>query len=331
MSKDAPSKAKPAADALMIAGSAGFVGKALLRRLAEKNRPLISLYNSHLPEPMAHITPVFADMLRPDHLGSALRSARTVVHLAWSQSFQTRWDDAFWTQEGPKQDSRNIQMVKNLVHAMEDAGTQRIIFLSALGASRKAESWFLQEKYFAEAVILNSKIPEKIILRSSLIFADLSAHDRLVSTIARLMRFPWFYPVPRCSGKLAPIHVQDLCEMIIRLIDIDMQGVEGAHLFEVDGGESIAIDEMFRYVSQGLGKGAHFALKGLLGNALMPIMEKLQKRKQENLPQLRDLLTIGYRRTEDSDLASPLRESLPVQTRRFQESMTMARGETLKN
>lgn len=313
-----------ASDAILIAGSAGFIGKSLQRRLAEKSRPIISLYNAHLPEPMAHITPIFADMMRPEHLASTLCKAKSVIHLAWSQSFHAHWEETFLAHESPRKDSRNIQMVKNLVQAMEEAGTQRIIFLSALGASRSAESWYLQEKYFAEAVILNSRIPEKIILRSSLVFGEIVGQDRLISTIARLMRFPWFYPVPRCREKLAPIHVQDLCEVIVRLIDMEL--ADQACLFEVDGGEQIAIEDMFRYVSEGIGKGTHIALRGLLGSALTPIMERMQKRKVEDLPQLRDLLTIGYRRAPESALNNPLAEALPSHTRRFQDSMKPSRS-----
>ncbi len=307
-------------ETLLVAGSAGFVGKALLRRLAEKHRPVVSLYNAHLPEAMAYTTPIFADILRPEFLPSALHNTKTVVHLAWSQSFHSRWEEALWGHEGTKQDSRNIQMVKNLVQAMEEAGTQRIIFLSALGARRDAESWYLQEKYFAEAVILNSRIPEKIILRSSLVFSDLSAKDRFVSTIERLMRFPWFYPVPRCREKLAPIHVFDLCETITKLIDLEMR--ESAYLLEIDGGEALALEDMFRYISQGIGKGTHIALRGLLGQTLAPLIESLNRRSQKDLPQLRDLLTIGHQRAPEAALNNPMFNALPRQTRRFKESMT---------
>lgn len=314
----------PERDAILVAGSAGFIGRPLLRRLAEQGRPVVSLYHAHLPEPLAHMMPIFADMLRAEHLTTALRNVSTVVHLAWSQSFRSQWEEAVFAQEGQKQDSRNILMVKNLVHAMEEAGTKRIIFVSALGASRHTDSWYLQEKYFAELVILNSKIPEKVILRSPLVFGEISAKDRLVTAVEKLMRFPWFYPVPKYEGHLSPIHVNDLCEILIRLIDVNV--VSSAQLIEVQGSETLAIDEIFRFVSQGIGKGSHFALKGFLGAALAPLFEKIQRRKQENTPQLRDLLTVGGVPDKSTALNNPTYGNLPTSTRQFGETMSMSKN-----
>ncbi len=304
---------------ILVAGSAGFVGKALIRKLSEANQKVNCLYHAHLPDPVPHMTPMFADMLKKEHISSSLNGVHTVVHLAWSQSFRARWEEAFWAQEGLRQDSRNILMVKNLVSAMEEAGTKRIIFLSALGASKTAESWYLQEKYFAEALILNSKIPEKIILRTSLAYSDLVSKDRFVSAIERLMRFPWVYPVPRHPQKLAPIHVLDLAEIIFRLISLPT--TLPAHLIEVAGGETLDIEDVFRFVSLGIGKGAHIALKGLLGQALTPLFEQIQKRRPETLPNIRDMLTVGNIRDKAVALNNPLLNELPQGERRFQETM----------
>ncbi len=316
----------PEREALLVAGSAGFVGKPFLRRLAEQGRSVVSLYHAHLPEPLAHMIPIFADMMRPEHLTTALRNVSTVVHLAWIQSFRSQWEEIPWAHDGLKQDSKNITMVKNLVHAMEEAGTRRIIFLSALGASRHTDSWYLQEKYFAELVILNSKIPEKIILRSSLIFAELSARDRLVSAVEKLMRFPWFYPVPKHEGRLAPIHVNDLCDILLRLVDVDVDASSGAQLIEVEGSEKLAIEDLFRFVSQGIGKGSHFALKGFLGHALAPLFEKLHRRNHENAPQLRELLTIGAIPDKATEMNNPTLKALPQSTRQFGETMSLSKN-----
>ncbi len=317
--KQVPNDKTGGEDSILVAGSAGFIGKALIRKLSDAGRAMNCLYHAHLPDPVPHMTPTFADMMRREHIISTLAGVGTVVHLAWSQSFRARWEEAFWAQEGVRQDGRNIAMVKNLVSAMEEAGTRRIIFVSALGASRTAESWYLQEKYFAEALILNSKIPEKIILRSSLAYADLGAKDRLVAAIERLMRFPWFYPVPKCQEKLAPIHVSDLAEIIYRLIDIAI--MEPANLIEVSGLEALDIEDVFRFVSVGIGKGAHIALKGLLGQALTPLFEQMQKRRSETSPDLRDLLTVGNSRDKAVEIDNPILKDLPSGTHRFQETM----------
>jgi uncharacterized protein YbjT (DUF2867 family) len=313
---------------VLVSGSAGFVGRHLLRRLSEKNRACIGLYRAHLPEPMAHALPVFGDLLRVEHLPPALDGIETVVHLAWNQSFRSRIEDALWGAEETVLASRNLEMLKNLIQAMEDAGTQRIIFVSALGASRHAESLYLQEKYQAELMILNSKIPEKIILRSALSFGDLKYKDRLVTAIERLMRFPWFYPVPRFKEKLAPLHVNDLSEILLKLIDLPLP--EQAQILEVTGQQELAIEEVFRIVSQGIGKGTHIPLKGFLGEALTPLFERLRKDTAPGGPHIRDLLTIGNRRDTATTINSPLQQTLPTGAYRFQDAMQQSEQRLLQ-
>ncbi|HYX35034.1 MAG TPA: NAD(P)H-binding protein [Oligoflexus sp.] len=309
---------KPAADVL-ISGSAGFIGRHLLRRLSEKNRASISLYHARLPEPMAHALPVFGDLLRVEHLSPALDGIETVVHLAWNQSFRTRIEDALWGAEETMMASRNLEMLRNLIQAMQEVGTRRIIFVSALGASRTTESLYLQEKYQAELMILNSKIPEKIILRSALTFGDIRYKDRLVTAIERLMRFPWFYPVPKSREKLAPLHVQDLSEILLRLIDQALP--EQAQILEVTGQQELALEEVFRIISQGIGKGTHIPLKGFLGEALTPLFERLRRDTTPVGPHIRDLLTIGNRRDTATTINSPLQQTLPTGEHRFQDAM----------
>lgn len=313
-----PAPQKSAAS-ILISGSAGFVGRHLLRRLSEKSKSCIGLYRAHLPEPMAHALPVFGDLLRIEHLPPALGGIETVVHLAWNQSFRTRIEDALWGSEETVSASRNLEMLRNLIQAMQEAGTRRIIFVSALGASRSAESLYLQEKYQAELMILNSSIPEKIILRSALAFGDILSKDRLVTAIERLMRFPWFYPVPRMKGKLAPLHVNDLSEILLKLIDMNLP--ESAQILEVTGQQELAIEEIFRIVSQGIGKGTHIPLKGFLGEALTPLFERIRRDAGPIGPHIRDLLTISNSRDKATTTNSPLQLGLPEGTHRFQDAM----------
>ena|GEM_PF-1571490 len=313
-----PTPQKTAAS-ILISGSAGFIGRNLLRRLSERSRACIALYRAHLPDPMAHALPVFGDLLRIEHLPPALTGVDTVVHLAWNQSFRSRIEDALWGSEETVLASRNLEMLRNLLHSMEEAGTKRIIFMSVLGASRYAESLYLQEKYQAEVMILNSAIPEKIILRSAIAFGDINYKDRLVTAIERLMRFPWFYPVPRSKEKLAPIHVSDLCAVIYRLVDHDLP--EKAQILEVAGQQEFALEEIFRIVSQGIGKGTHIPLRGFLGEALTPIFERIRKNSRPMGPNIRDLLTVSNSCDQATTVNSPLQLDLPQGTHRFQDAM----------
>ncbi len=317
--KTSGSTPQKAASPILITGSAGFIGRNLLRRLSDRNTPTVGLYRAHLPDPMARVTPVFADLLRIEHLPPTLGDVETVVHLAWNQSFRSRIEDALWGPEETVLASRNLEMLRNLIQSMEEAKTPRLIFMSVLGASRHAKTLYLQEKYQAELMVLNSKIPEKIILRSAIAFGDINYKDRLVTAIERLMRFPWFYPVPRSKEKLAPIHVSDLCEIVLRLIDMVLPNQ--AQIIEVAGQQEFALEEVFRIVSQGIGKGAHIPLKGFLGEALTPLFERIHKDSRPIGPHIRDLLTVSNSRDKATAMNSPLQQGLPPGTHRFQDAM----------
>lgn len=299
---------------ILIVGSAGFIGKALMRKISQTGRSAYSLYHTHLPEPLNHITPVFADLQRPDQLDTLVKQADEIIYLAWSNSFKNMKNTS-----NPTNDSPNILMLKNLVASMEEQGSRRLIFVSSLGASRYAKSYYLKEKYAAESVILNSSIPEKIILRSSLVYSDLSAKDKFVQSIESLMTMPWIYPVPRFDQKIAPLHVNDLVEVLLKLIDLPLPS--SAQLLEITGEEQLALDEIFKSVSQGIGKSHHIALKGFIGDALTPIFEKLHGRKRFEGPSLRDLLTVANKKDEAMEANNPILEKMPHFAHRFDEAM----------
>ncbi len=302
-------KPKPKAKQVLVVGSAGFIGKALMRKLSEQSRSAYGLYHTHLPEPLNHITPVFADLRKSDQWESLLKQCDEVVYLAWADALRD-----IKSQASPTYDSPNILMLRNLIQAMEEQGSKRIIFLSSLGASRYANSLYLKEKYLAENVIINSKVTEKIILRSSILYSDLSAKDKFVQSIQMLMNMPWVYPVPKLEAKIQPIHVNDLVQVLIKLLDVNLP--QTTQLLEMSGAESLALDQIFKSVSLGIGKSHHIALKGFIGDALTPVFEKLHGKKQFDGPSLRDMLTLATAKREDE--VSPLLAQIPYKPHSFE-------------
>lgn len=306
-------KSNRKAKQILVAGSAGFIGKVLMRKLSAEARAAYGLYHTHLPEPLNNITPVFSDLKKADQLETLLKQSDEVIYLAWAEPLREGKAGEYPTNESP-----NIVMLQNLVTAMEQQGSRRIIFLSSLGASRFASSHYLKEKYAAENLIINSSIPEKVILRSSILYSDLNAKDKFVQSIESLMAMPWVYPVPRLEGRIEPMHVNDLVEVIAKLIDLPLP--ETTQLIELKGTESLALEEIFKSVSFGIGKSKHIALKGFIGDALTPVFEKLHGRKRFEGPSLRDMLTVATARSEN-ELTTSLLDKLPNGSHRFNEVM----------
>lgn len=262
----------PVEPAVMVTGAAGYVGRRLVQGLANHSRTVVALYHHRLPESLDHSYPVCSDMSSPELMAAPLRGVETVVHLAWDGGIGGPLAEVGqWTTHDASKATRNAQMLSNLVTAMERAGTRRIVFVSALGASPTSESAFLRDKYLGEFLVLNSKIPEKVILRTSVVWGGQSHDDPFLRTILRVMRYP-IYPVPKAQARLAPIYVDDLCSSLVKACEKKLG--RPTALAELDGGETYAVDEIFKIVSDNLTKKSKLALGGFLGQTLLPLFER---------------------------------------------------------
>lgn len=291
--------------AILVTGGSGFVGKHVVKKLAEDEQTVVCMYHHRLPEPMANVYPVCSDMGSSELIAAPLRGVNTVIHLAWEGSFVGSNEKLNWTPESQSA-PKNIRLLKNLIAAMEKAGTRRLVFLSAIGANRYAKTRFLQEKYLAEFFILNSKIPEKIILRSTLVCGG--SNDKFLRSIINVMQFPVFYPVPQRKEMLSPLHIKDLSKIISDAATV--QVTKNCAILELRGQEDFKVDEVFKMVSEKFAKGTKFAVRGVIGNALLPLFERDSRRNHE-LVRLRDYLAIGSSVDASTQVDNPLANLVP--------------------
>ncbi len=302
-------------DAVLITGGSGFIGKSLVRHLSAQNETIVSMYHHRLPEPMANVYPVCSDMSSVELMAAPLRGVEVVVHLAWDG---TLTGPMHRPADSRLADPQNLKTLRNLLQAMEKSGIRRIIFLSAIGASRHTKVPFLQDKYLAEFEILNSRIPEKIIVRSSVVYGDTLGRDRFLSSIVNVMRAPWMYPVPKSDSSIRPIHVDDLATILQKLVRREM--VDSSSIIEVTGNESFLVRDLFRLVLQKSGKGGKFAIRGQLGQSLVALFER-EKRQPGSRPKLMDFLALGSKASENLDAHSELADVLPAQFHNIEDTM----------
>ena len=257
--------------AVLVTGGAGYMGAELVKKLATIGQPVVSMYRHRIPEPRTNVFPVCSDLSSEELLAAPLRGIDVVVHLAWENCVRNEMIEQKETADFPSS-THNIILLKNLISAMEKAKTKRIIFISAFGASSRASSFFLREKYAAEFYILNSKIPEKIILRSSIVYGGDHHRDKFINSIKRMMRFPGFYPVPSLKQKLFyPIHIHDFIESIGGLITSEID--EPVKILDIIGEEALRIEEIFKQVSEKESRGGKVALGSFIGQALLPLFD----------------------------------------------------------
>lgn len=304
-------------DAILVTGGSGFIGRHLVKKLSKTNKTVVSMYHHRLPEPLPKVYPVCSDLGSVELLKAPLRGVDTVVYLAWENTF-TGSEENIDIDLKSNRVPRNIQMLRNLLQAMEDAKTKRFIFMSANGANRYAQNSFLKEKYFAELVVLNSDIPEKIVLRPSVIYGDDNKYDRFIDSILNIMKFPGIYPVPKFNELIAPIHIDDIVSTIYELTKVEM--VEPSTIIDIVGRDKYKVEELFKLVSDRFSKRAKLQIRGVIGEALLPIFEK-NSRTAPNMPRLREILSLSNTLDINTQKDNPLKEAVPSNQHSFRRVM----------
>lgn len=187
---------------ILITGGTGFIGKALIRHLAEMNyevRILLRPSSStpRLPEGIP-VDVTVSSLMDERGLRAAMVGIETVYHLASNE------------RQGGRSDliKVEIQGTRAVLEAALDAGVKRIFYVSHLGADRASAFPALKAKGIAEEFIRRSGL-EYTIVRSAVAFGP---EDGLTNGIARLLSsVPIVFFVPG-NGKmlLQPIWVEDL-------------------------------------------------------------------------------------------------------------------------
>ena len=118
-----------------VTGCSGYIGQALVRRLAEQGRRVLGVDRAEPPGDLPLAAFTRTDMAEPDQsglLGQALQGSCTLFHLA---AARTDWGLDY---EGYYRD--NVAVTDNLVQAAREAGVGRWVYFGTVGVYGPSEA-----------------------------------------------------------------------------------------------------------------------------------------------------------------------------------------------
>ncbi len=295
----------------LIVGASGFIGEELCKTFSESGVEAQALFRYTRPQPRPMISPVCCNLFQEQALRNILTGVDVVIHLAWQGGLS-----------GPKQNGEvddelfaNLKMTKTLIRVAEESQVERIVFVSAVGARKDAPSRFLREKYRCEMEILNSDIPEKVIIRPGIVYDGKITSDRFLQTITNLMVYPWFYPLPKADQRVSTVYLGDLVKVCLDAARTEMTSANA--ILEVCESHSYTLESICRLASLRFVQGKRIPIKGAAAKYFLDFVEKRQRGTEvESI-----LNYLAFNQTQDSDLQveNPLKDVLPAQMHSFAE------------
>jgi len=211
---------------ILVTGATGFIGRALVRQLSNTGQEVRVLLRPSPRSPrLPKGVPVEVSVVSlNDERGvrAALRGVDQVIHLASAASLGRRGSLL----------ATDIEGTRTLAQNAKDAGVERLLFLSHVGADRASAFPIHKAKGIAEEHIRRSGVPHTII-RSTIVFGS---EDGFTNNIATTLRYlPFFFPIPG-DGRilLQPLWVEDLVTALVWALQ-NPDTINQTH--EIGGGE----------------------------------------------------------------------------------------------
>jgi uncharacterized protein YbjT (DUF2867 family) len=197
---------------LLITGATGYIGRHLVQRLvSEGERPRCLVRD---PQRAATILPaskvdfVHGDTTQPALLEAAVQGVDTIIHTAFITADRKALSSNFYAET-------NVHGTSNLIAAAKKAGVTRIIELSGLGTKPDKPGSYMEGRYLAEKMLIDSGLAWTIIQPSVLFGKDASFTKGLTD----LLRSAPIAPLIG-GGKtmFQPIYVEDVVTVILKVL-----------------------------------------------------------------------------------------------------------------
>ena len=211
-----------------VFGASGFLGRHVVQRLAARGwqvraavrRPDEALFLKTMGD-VGQVTPVRANIRVPASVRAAIDDADAVVNLVGIlfESGKQRFDAV------------HVDGARRIAEAAAASGCQRLVHLSALGASAASPSHYGRSKAEGEEAV-HKAFPDAVVLRPSIVFGP---QDDFFNRFAEMALLSPFLPVFGCpmpgirkgrldlygdgGTKFQPVYVGDVADAVMKGIE----------------------------------------------------------------------------------------------------------------
>jgi len=303
-----------ASNLVTIIGGSGFIGRNLVRELA-KTGARLRVAIRHPNEAMflktmgdvGQVQIAQANIRDDASLANALAGASHVVSLVGTFSKGSY-------------DALHVGGAERVARLCVEAGVERLVHMSAIGANKKSDSAYGRSKAAGEEAA-REHFADVTIIRPSVVFGP---EDGFFCRFAGLAKALPFLPLPGGGNCLfQPVYVDDVADAIVAILGDD---TTAGQVYELGGPRIMSLKETYEYVLETTHRSrlmpsipfwaASFAaifLQMLPGNILRP--DQVQMMKSDNVV-AENALTI-----EDLGIAPvPAEAVMPAHMRRFRKA-----------
>jgi NADH dehydrogenase len=222
---------------LLITGATGYIGRHLVSRLVERGEHPRCLVRdvqrakNILPAEKVELVP--GDTTQPASLEAAVRGIGAIVHAAFITADHKQ-------STANEYEKTNVEGTANLIRAAKAAGVQRTVEISGLGTKPDKPGSYMQGRYLAEKMLIDSGLNWTIIRPSVLFGKDAPFIKGLVDLIHIAPVLPLIG-----GGKtmFQPIYVEDVVSVIIKVLEDPAR--TNAHIYTIGGPAYYSFSQVF--------------------------------------------------------------------------------------
>ena len=230
---------------IVIFGGAGFVGKYLIRRLANCGYKIIVPYQKSTSEEKlrllgntGQIIPYYFKNLKDKKIKTILKQTNVCINLKTS-----------WSSKKTSFNQTIFEFNEELLNILKkNESLKQIIFFSGLRVDEDKKSLRSVAIYKSENLI-SSNFKNSIIIRPGII---LGGGDHFLSLLLSIFKMSYFIPLfGNGRSKFQPVFIDDVSLLVEKVVK---DSLVGNHIFEAVGPNILSYKELYYLISKFMGK-----------------------------------------------------------------------------